>query len=84
MNAKETVMDRDRMLACSLRGRFGFDAVEDILLDACIAQAEITAPIFFKAGQKEMVKWVRDNHTIPYPVGSTGYIAWQAKLKELK
>ena len=38
--------------------------------------------ISFKAGQRDVAEWVEENITIPYPVGSVGYISWQNKLKE--
>ncbi|KKM98738.1 hypothetical protein LCGC14_1154840 [marine sediment metagenome] len=36
----------------------------------------------YEGGLLEVVEWVKNNITIPYPVGSVGYIRWQAKLKE--
>ena len=42
MKAEDTVMDEERMLGCSLRGKYCFDEVKDVILDTSIAQAKIT------------------------------------------
>ena len=56
MKAEDTVIDGERMLCCSLRGKYCFDEVKDIILDTAIAQAEIS----FKAGYDKALAQLAD------------------------
>ncbi len=75
MKARETVMGADRMLLCSLRGTYCFDDVKDVILDACIAQAEISFKAGYEAGWKGERNFIlhRDSD---YKAGQRDVVEW--------
>mgnify|MGYP001567345448 CR=1 FL=1 len=79
MKASDTVMGRERML--EIRKHVFADnpgTIVTIQENTAMEQAEIS----FKAGMREVIEWVKNNITIPYPVGSVGYKRWQSQLKK--
>ena len=52
--AKDTIMDADEMLVCSLISEYPFRLVRDVIEETCKHQAEIS----FKMGIKEVVDWL--------------------------
>ena len=56
MEAKDTMMDEDEKLCCSLIGKYPFKDVKDVIDETCIHQAEIS----FKMGYNQALKDIRD------------------------
>ncbi len=56
VQAKDTLMNKDEMVGCSLVSKYPFKDVEDVINETCIHQAEITFPLAKQEGIKEVVK----------------------------
>ena len=87
MEAKDTVMDEEEKLVCSLVSEFSLKRIHDVIDETCEHQAEISFPLGKQEGIKEVVEDMEKAMDITKP-GFTIHAAfkclekWQAFLKE--
>ncbi len=76
IQARDTIMNKDEMVGCSLVSKYPYKDVEDVINETCLHQAEITFPLAKQEGRVEVVECVNDFMVWHNPR------MWQAKKKE--